>query len=295
MPPAVVPPRRGRRPDDPSVVSVVSVVDRLSGRALPGDPAASPNRTDRPTREITRDRNDQAHPQRPKRPKRPKPPRGARKARKAEFGRLGAGARPKRPKAPRTPSPSAHGAPPPCPLGHRDRWQGRDGTIVCAVCYPPPAESLVHARWRPAPSAETPTATSDAAAWFQNALQLFDAELEVPPAFPWPERLPELGTFHVSTFARCACGAGTWVTYGTTPRCERCATGRPAVPVSRACPWTGLFALTWDRVERTDARGETYIAFENPRPKSGRCPWCGHAWAQHRWQADARRRWTESE
>ncbi len=43
-------------------------------------------------------------------------------------------------------------------------------------------------------------------------------------AFPWPDALPDLGPRHVGPFDLCArCGSGTWVRYGTAPRCLHCA------------------------------------------------------------------------
>ncbi len=46
----------------------------------------------------------------------------------------------------------------------------------------------------------------------------------IPYAFPWPDALSSLGGRHVGPFTSCeACGRGTWVRYGTTPRCLDCA------------------------------------------------------------------------
>jgi len=46
-------------------------------------------------------------------------------------------------------------------------------------------------------------------------------------AFPWPDRLPELGSLHVQAFDFCAlCGRGSWVAYGSVVLCLTCAKGQ---------------------------------------------------------------------
>jgi len=46
-------------------------------------------------------------------------------------------------------------------------------------------------------------------------------------AFPWPDQVPALGSHHVGPFELCAdCGRGSWVRYGTTVLCLKCALSR---------------------------------------------------------------------
>ena len=43
-------------------------------------------------------------------------------------------------------------------------------------------------------------------------------------AFPWPDRIPDLGARRVQAFDVCAdCGAGSWVAYGARVCCLACA------------------------------------------------------------------------
>lgn len=78
----------------------------------------------------------------------------------------------------------------------------------------------------PAPASPAPSPRLASTA----ALAAARADARLAYAFPWPDRIPDLGARRVQPFDLCGdCGAGSWVTYGDRVCCLPCARRRAEV------------------------------------------------------------------